>query len=100
MILGLGKSFDGDLRKIHLRDAENKYNTYKHNGLPPTPIAFSGKQSILAALSPEAGTALYFVADGSGGHVFTSSLKEHRAAVRRYQLSGNPGKSKKVINYD
>ena len=86
VIYGLGERFDGNLRARHLRDTDNVYNTYRHGGLPPTPIALPGLAAIRAALHPEPGDALYFVARGDGSHVFSATLAEHQAAVRRYQL--------------
>ena len=86
VIYGLGESFDGNLRRAHLRDEGNPYNTYRHGGLPPTPIALPGRAAIHAALHPEPGEALYFVARGDGGHVFSSTLEQHQQAVRKYQL--------------
>lgn len=86
IIYGLGDSFDGNLRSRHLRDASNPYNTYAHRGLPPTPIALAGREAIHAALHPEPGDALFFVARGDGSHQFSATLAEHEAAVRRYQL--------------
>ena len=73
---------------IHQSDlaSESPYNTYQHAGLPPGPIANPGLSSIKAALSPEDTPYLYFVAkaDGSGGHNFSDSLKQHDAAVAQY----------------
>ncbi|MEQ8517038.1 MAG: endolytic transglycosylase MltG, partial [Chromatocurvus sp.] len=86
VIYGLGADFDGDLTRAHLRDADNPYNTYRHDGLPPTPIALPGVPALRAALNPEAGSALYFVARGDGSHVFSDTLEEHQQAVQRYQL--------------
>lgn len=86
VIYGLGDTFDGNLRRSHLRDDNNVYNTYRISGLPPTPIALPGRDSIHAALHPSEGSALYFVARGDGGHVFSDTLAEHQAAVRKYQL--------------
>ncbi|QQD19880.1 endolytic transglycosylase MltG [Spongiibacter nanhainus] len=86
IIYGLGESFDGNLRSRHLRDDDNPYNTYAHRGLPPTPIALAGREAIHAALHPEPGDALYFVARGDGSHQFSATLAEHEAAVRQYQL--------------
>jgi UPF0755 protein len=65
----------------------NAYNTYQHAGLPPGPIANPGLSSIRAALAPPATSYLYFVAkaDGSGGHNFSDSLRQHEANVALYQ---------------
>ncbi len=86
VIYGLGPEFDGNLTRAHLRDQANPYNSYRHRGLPPTPIALPGRAAIRAALHPEPGDALYFVARGDGGHVFTATLEAHQQAVRKYQL--------------
>jgi UPF0755 protein len=59
------------------------YNTYLYEGLPPTPICSPGMAAIRAALFPDSTDYLYFVADGSGRHVFTKTYREHRAAIRR-----------------
>ena len=66
-------------------DANNGYNTYAMTGLPVGPIANPGRESIAAVLNPEPTTALYFVADGTGGHVFASSLAEHNANVAKWR---------------
>lgn len=86
VIYGLGESFNGNLRKKHLRDRSNPYNSYRNKGLPPSPIAFAGIEAIEAALHPLDGTALYFVAKGDGSHYFSATLKEHTNAVRKYQI--------------
>jgi len=88
VIYGLGTNFDGNLTRRHLEDA-TPYNTYAIFGLPPTPIALPGRAAIKAALHPADGNALYFVARGDGGHVFSATLAEHNRAVARYQL-GRP----------
>ncbi|MEX0386246.1 endolytic transglycosylase MltG [Spiribacter sp. 227] len=85
VIYGLGEAFDGDLRRIHLR-TDTPYNTYTRHGLPPTPIALPGAAAIRAAVDPAEGDSLYFVSRGDGSHVFSATLDEHNAAVRRYQL--------------
>lgn len=87
LIYALGLSFDGDIRSRDL-DVPSPYNTYVHAGLPPTPIAAAGRASIRAAMQPEPGDALYFVARGDGSHEFSVSLEEHNGAVRKYQLGG------------
>ena len=89
IIYGLGETFDGNLRKKHLNDKSNLYNTYQHRGLPPGPICSPGLESIKAAINPEKHSYLYFVAKGDGSHYFSKSLKEHNAAVRKYQLRRN-----------
>jgi UPF0755 protein len=86
VIYGLGEAFDGNLRRKHLADDSNPYNSYRHGGLPPSPIALPGRAAIHAALHPAPGETLYFVARGDGGHVFSTSLAEHERAVRKYQL--------------
>lgn len=86
VIYGLGTEFDGNLRKKHLQDRSNPYNTYRHKGLPPTPIALAGRAALDAALHPDNGDSLYFVARGDGSHYFSSTLEEHNQAVRKYQI--------------
>jgi len=89
VIYGLGDSYNGNIKRKHLRQ-DTPYNTYTRAGLPPTPIALPGSQAISAALNPESGDSLYFVATGKEGrHYFSRTLKEHNEAVIRYQLNGN-----------
>jgi UPF0755 protein len=64
--------------------ADNGYNTYRRPGLPEGPIANPGKDSIAAVLHPSSTKALYFVADGTGGHVFAETLAEHQANVAKW----------------
>ena len=72
----------GDMRGAALLDGHRKidspYNTYKHNGLPPAPIANVGVAAIRAVLRPADTNYLYFVADGRGGHIFSKSYDEHK----------------------
>ena len=70
-------------------DSENPYNTYRHKGLPPGPIASPGWSAVEAALAPADTDYLYFVAkaDGSGGHKFSDSLRKHEAAVASYRAA-------------
>ena len=84
VIYGMGKRFNGNLRRKDLR-ADTPYNTYRHKGLPPTPIAMPGAESIHAVLHPQKGNSLYFVARGNGNHVFSSTLKDHNRAVALFQ---------------
>ena len=87
VIYGLGKKFDGNLRKKDLR-ADTPHNTYTRTGLPPTPIAMPGQASLAAALNPAKTTALYFVARGDGSCEFSRTLAEHERAVTKYQRQG------------
>lgn len=86
VIYGLGSAYKGNITRQHLKML-TPYNTYRINGLPPTPIAMPSAAAIEAALHPEAGTSLYFVARGDGGHHFSDSLEEHQKAVRQYQIN-------------
>ncbi len=85
VIYGMGERFDGNLRRKDLSE-DTPYNTYVHAGLPPTPICMPGEAALRAAVQPAEGKSIYFVSRGDGTHQFSSSLKEHNAAVRRYQL--------------
>ncbi len=82
------EDYDGDIRFRDLRK-DTPYNTYTRHGLTPTPIALPGKEAIHATLHPDKTKYLYFVAfsDGSGRHVFSTNLKDHEAAVDKYQRS-------------
>ncbi|WP_286238590.1 endolytic transglycosylase MltG [Neptuniibacter halophilus] len=86
VIYGMGDDYKGNIRRSDLRKP-TPYNTYVIPALPPTPIAMVGREAIEAALHPADGKALFFVAKGDGSHYFSATLKEHNAAVRRYQLS-------------
>ncbi|MDZ7643644.1 MAG: endolytic transglycosylase MltG [Woeseiaceae bacterium] len=85
VIYGIGESFDGNLTRRDLQ-RDTDYNTYTRRGLPPTPIALPGRAAIRAALNPEPGDELYFVATGlgDGSHKFSATREQHEAAVREY----------------
>lgn len=84
VIYGIGERFDGNIRKRDLI-TDTPYNTYTRAGLPPSPIALPGGESIHAALNPADTKALYFVARGDGTSYFSATLREHEAAVNKYQ---------------
>ncbi|WP_405405424.1 endolytic transglycosylase MltG [Paracoccus sp. Ld10] len=75
---------DRGLRRSEL-DTATPFNTYRIDGLPPTPIANPGRAAIRAALNPDETDYLYFVADGTGGHAFSRTLDEHNAAVASWR---------------
>jgi len=85
IIYGLGATFDGNLKKIHLL-TDGPYNTYTRVGLPPTPIAMPGRASLHAAVQPAKTDALYYVSRGDGTSQFSRSVREHNEAVTKYQL--------------
>lgn len=76
--------FDGNLTRRHLT-TPTPYNTYTRKGLPPGPIASPGLAALRAAAFPADSPALYFVADGQGRHIFSTTLEAHNRAVNRYQ---------------
>lgn len=85
VIYGLGDEYNGKLTRADLKK-DTPFNTYMHAGLPPTPIAMPSLPSIYAALHPEPGDALYYVAKGDGTHEFTSTLEQHHEAVKKYHV--------------
>ncbi len=85
VIYALGDAYDGNIRRGDL-SVDSPFNTYRYRGLPPTPIAAPGRAAIQAALQPQAGSELYFVAMGDGRHHFSNTLEEHNRAVATYQL--------------
>ena len=83
VIYGMGESFDGRIFKKDLQ-TDTPYNTYTRSGLPPTPIAMPGLNSIRAALHPATTDVVYFVARGDGTSEFSRTLDEHNRAVNKY----------------
>ena len=79
-----GKPLGRMIRQSELRDP-NPYNTRAVAGLPPGPITNPGRASILAVLDPAPTKALYYVADGTGGHVFSDTLEEHNRNVAKWR---------------
>ncbi|CAN7323306.1 endolytic transglycosylase MltG [Pseudoduganella sp. LjRoot289] len=84
VIYGMGARYDGKIRKKDL-ETDTPYNTYTRSGLPPTPIALPGMQSLTAALAPAKTGALYFVSRGNGTSHFSENLTDHNRAVNQYQ---------------
>jgi UPF0755 protein len=78
-----GKPLGRRIRRSEL-NADTGYNTYKKPGLPAGPIANPGRDSIAAVLDPAPTRAIYFVADGTGGHVFAETFAEHQANVQKW----------------
>lgn len=83
--LTLGKKDLGRLLTRKDLTIDSPYNTYKYYGLPPAPICNPGRASLLAAANPQFSSYLYFVADGTGGHNFAVSLKEHNNNVKNWK---------------
>jgi len=82
VIYGMGDFYQGNIRRGDLKK-DTPYNTYTRHGLPPTPIALPGLASLQAAAHPAPGEAMFFVANGQGGHTFSSTLEAHNKAVRQ-----------------
>jgi UPF0755 protein len=77
--------FDGNIKKRHLLDGSNPYNTYRIRGLPPGPIASPGAEALRAVVQPAETDYLYFVSQNDGTHFFSSNYRDHVNAVNRYQ---------------
>lgn len=88
VIYGMGDNYKGNIRKRDLLNRKNPYNTYRIKGLPPTPIALAGRAALDAALNPQEGKSIFFVAKGDGTHYFSATLSEHNKAVYKYQIKG------------
>jgi UPF0755 protein len=82
--------WNGNIRKQDLA-IDSPYNTYRHPGLPPGPIAAPGREALLAVLEPAESRALYFVSRNDGTHHFSETLVEHNRAVNRYQRRRSQG---------
>ena len=83
LVGGKGK-LDHPITRSEL-DQPTPYNTYQIDGLPPGPIANPGKAAIEAVLSPAKNDYVYFVANGTGGHAFATTLEEHNANVKKWR---------------
>ncbi len=82
--------FRGEIYRSDL-ELNSPYNTYRHSGLPPSPIANPGLKSIQAALRPAQVDYLYFVSDSNGSHIFSSTLAQHNRAVTAYRRALRQG---------
>ena len=81
----LAGTWNGNIRRTDLQ-MDSPYNTYRHAGLPPGPIASPGKSSLEAAVHPADVKYLYFVSRNDGTHVFATTLDEHNRNVAKYQI--------------
>lgn len=93
--LELAGKYRGSLLKRDLR-FDSPYNTYRHRGLPPGPIANAGEAALRAALEPAKTDYLYFVSDAQGGHFFSRTLREHNDNVARYRRLTVNGARKRI----
>lgn len=79
------EKFEDRIRTIHLRDKDNPYNTYTHEGLPPGPISNPGRAALEAVFDPAPGRYLFFVSKNDGTHYFSKTRAEHEKMVDKYQ---------------
>lgn len=84
IIYGIYREFDGNIRRKNINDNTNIYNTYRHNGLPPTPISNPSVVALNAVVNPSDTKYLYFVANRKGSHFFSETYIEHLQNVRKY----------------
>jgi UPF0755 protein len=85
------EKFEGRIRTIHLRDQDNPYSTYAHEGLPPGPISNPGKAALEAVFAPKKSRFLYFVSRNDGTHQFSKTVAEHERYVDEFQRKGRVG---------
>lgn len=95
-IVGGKGSLGRPIRQSEIRQ-KTPYNTYEIDGLPPTPIANPGRAAIAAVLNPASTNELYFVADGTGGHVFAETLAQHNSNVQKWRRFQKQQKTKPQI---
>ncbi len=86
IIYGMYDRYDGSIRKADITDRSNRFNTYRHKGLPPTPISNPSVMALSAVINPADSDYYYFVATKDGRHVFSKDYDDHRRNVRIYQL--------------
>lgn len=84
IIYGIYREFDGNIRRKNIDDSTNIYNTYRHNGLPPTPISNPSTISLNAVINPSDTNYIYFVANKKGTHFFSETYLEHLQNVKKY----------------
>lgn len=89
------QKFTDRIRTAQLRDKDNPYSTYAHEGLPPGPISNPGRAALEAVLAPKKSRFLYFVSRNDGTHEFSKTVSEHERWVEIYQRQGKVGKQEK-----
>ncbi len=88
VIYGLGAAYKGKLSHQDMQ-VDSPYNSYRYQGLPPTPIAMVSKEALDAASHPQLSNYLYFVAKGDGTHQFSETYLQQRQAINQYQHKGS-----------